>query len=392
MMSVMKTKQTNSSYTFTGFDDWIEVFQAGTQTDASGQTKTFSQSDLDSMVANHQPAPIVIGHPKVNDPAFGWSHELKREGDSLFAKFKDVEPQFETLVEQHRYPERSIRLGRVDNGYQLLHVGFLGAARPAVSGMKPIEFSDDASQTLEFSGDWYVTSRLSRLFRRMKNFLIEDKGEAKAEEIFPEYELDSLSEASVEQRLAETDESVPGSFTQDPKGEMTVGEFTQKQLDDAVAKAVSDATTQAKADAENDYTAKLAEVKSKQRKAEALQRVDTLLSEQKLLPAQTAGLAEFMAALDDGSDATFEFSVGDGDQAKTEKQSPSQFFNAFLDNLVEHGLLNKQEQDVSTETNYVAPEGSNVDGERLELHQKAMQYMDAHEGVEFIAAVKAVGG
>ena len=394
MMQFMKTKQTKTKtpFTFAGFDDWVEIFQSGEQTDSQGDTNNFTTADLDSIVTNHQPSPIVIGHPKTADPAWGWSSALKREGNSLFGKYSDVHPAFSKMVENKQFPERSIRIKQTDNGYQLMHTGFLGAIPPAVSGLSPMQFSQGDDDCLEFAGDWYVTSRLSRLFRRIKNFLIEGEGEERAEEILPEYELESLSETAVEQRLNENNESesVSGSFNKDPKGEMTVG-FTQEQMDAAIAKAKADAADDAKK-VEREFAAKLKVNEFEKRQGLAKQKVSTLLTEQKILPAQTQGLSEFMAALDDSDDATFEFSVGEGDKAKTEKQSPSQFFNAFLDSLTEHGLLNSQTQDDFTSSDYSVPADASVDAERLELHAKALEYMDRHDGVDYVSAVKALGG
>ena len=32
----------------------------------------------------------MFGHPKTNEPAYGWVEKLKREGGCLYAKYKDV--------------------------------------------------------------------------------------------------------------------------------------------------------------------------------------------------------------------------------------------------------------------------------------------------------------
>ena len=53
----------------------IKIFRGGAQTTASGQTIEFSEADLDGVVQNYDPAvheaPIVIGHPKTDAPAYG---------------------------------------------------------------------------------------------------------------------------------------------------------------------------------------------------------------------------------------------------------------------------------------------------------------------------------
>jgi hypothetical protein len=126
-------------------DDWIEIFRAGKNTDSKGRTRTWTQADLDKMVSSYSPsdyeAPIVIGHPQQdNAPAYGWVKGLKRVGDLLLAKFKQVAPEFSKLVEEGRYKKRSIRVHQ--NG-TLGHVAFLGAVPAAINGLKDIQFSSD---------------------------------------------------------------------------------------------------------------------------------------------------------------------------------------------------------------------------------------------------------
>ena len=53
----------------------IKIFKSGTQTTAAGQTIEFSDADLIACAAAYDPsaseAPIVIGHPKTDAPAYG---------------------------------------------------------------------------------------------------------------------------------------------------------------------------------------------------------------------------------------------------------------------------------------------------------------------------------
>lgn len=117
------------------FSDWVEIFKAGSHTDSSGHTKFWSVEDLDEIIKSYNPkkseAPIVIGHPRTKDPAYGWVEKLKRVGSVLFAKFKQVDQGFADLVKSGRYKKRSISL----DGWRLNHVGFLGAVHPAVDGL-----------------------------------------------------------------------------------------------------------------------------------------------------------------------------------------------------------------------------------------------------------------
>jgi hypothetical protein len=69
---------------------WFEIFKAGTHQDSAGNERTWSEEDLDTIVSKYNPAeheaPIVIGHPTDNAPAWGWVEGLKREGTRLYAK------------------------------------------------------------------------------------------------------------------------------------------------------------------------------------------------------------------------------------------------------------------------------------------------------------------
>ncbi len=124
---------------------WIEIFRAGTHTDSNGRQRTWTRADLDKTVASYDPehneAPVVIGHPKNNGPAYGWVEGVKRVGDLLVAKLKQVEPQFAELVTAGRYKKRSASF-YADGS--LRHIGFLGAAPPAIKGLKDFAFNEDA--------------------------------------------------------------------------------------------------------------------------------------------------------------------------------------------------------------------------------------------------------
>ena len=128
------------------FDDWIEVFKTGTHTDSSGNERTWSQSDLDKIVASYsaqnEMVPVVLGHPKTDDPAYGWVSAIKREGDILLAKFERLCPEFINWVEKGLYRNISIALGA---DLSLRHIGFLGAAAPAVKGLENTFCDQDVS-------------------------------------------------------------------------------------------------------------------------------------------------------------------------------------------------------------------------------------------------------
>jgi hypothetical protein len=130
----------------------LEIFKAGTHTDSQGRTRTYTEKDLDQIVNSYKPAereaPLVLGHPKDNDPAYGWVEKLYRKGKSLFAKTKDEDPAFLKAVKERKFPKRSISL---TEKLRLNHIGFLGAALPAVDGLAEIAFNEkDEFAVIEF--------------------------------------------------------------------------------------------------------------------------------------------------------------------------------------------------------------------------------------------------
>lgn len=150
---------------------WVEVFRTGTHTDSSGTVRTFTTDDIDKVVNtyNEQPAgqrheaPICIGHPVENAPAWGWIKALKRDGDIMFAQVDKLVPEFQEWVEKHLYEKRSISL--YPDG-KLRHIGWLGAMPPAVKGLSDAVFvfssNDTQAQVFEFQEQKALSPRIAR--------------------------------------------------------------------------------------------------------------------------------------------------------------------------------------------------------------------------------------
>jgi len=131
---------------------WIEIFRAGDY----GEKGKYSESDLDQIVADYDPikheAPVVVGHPQNNVPAYGWVESLKRVGSTLLARFRQVAPAFAALVKEGRFKKRSVSLVRNPEGkLELRHVGFLGAMPPEVKGLADVPFGSTTAPSIEFS-------------------------------------------------------------------------------------------------------------------------------------------------------------------------------------------------------------------------------------------------
>ncbi|WP_337872896.1 hypothetical protein [Ignavibacterium sp.] len=127
---------------------WFAIFKTGKHTDSNGITKDWTEADIDNIVSSYDPskheAPIVIGHPKDNSPAFGWIDKLKRIGDTLYALPRQLVNDFVEMINKGMFKKRSISL--YPDG-TLRHVGFLGATPPAVKGLPDVEFKDIEKDT-----------------------------------------------------------------------------------------------------------------------------------------------------------------------------------------------------------------------------------------------------
>lgn len=133
---------------------WIEIARAGTFTDSAGRPQTFTDSDLDAIANAYDPAkrdcPLVFGHPKTDAaPAFGWAEKLKAEGGKLLAQFGQVPDAVKKIVADGHY--RHVSMSLMPDRVTLRHVALLGAAQPAIDGLKAVELrSRNDSITIDF--------------------------------------------------------------------------------------------------------------------------------------------------------------------------------------------------------------------------------------------------
>lgn len=133
---------------------WIEIMKAGDYADRG----TWTPEDLDRLAATYEPrlhaAPVVLGHPAHDAPAYGWVRRLRRAGRALWAQLEKVDPALEALLRAGRFRQRSVALYThfpPTGGPYLRHLGFLGAAPPAVKGLAPVRFAH--APTVSFSFD-----------------------------------------------------------------------------------------------------------------------------------------------------------------------------------------------------------------------------------------------
>lgn len=131
----------------------IHIFKAGRRITSTGEVIDYSASDLAASAAAYNPklheAPLVIGHPKTDDPAKGWVQSLTATSRGLFALPARVDPAFSEAVNTREYGKVSAKFYRpnsphnpVPGVWYLRHVGFLGAEPPAVKGLDDPAFAE----------------------------------------------------------------------------------------------------------------------------------------------------------------------------------------------------------------------------------------------------------
>lgn len=134
---------------------WTDIAKVGTWTTSSGETFMLDESKLDKIINQFQQGerrvPLVFGHPKDNQPAYGWLFELRRSGSTLQAKFKQIHKDVLKLVENGNFKNVSVSLTPDMN---LRHIGLLGAVQPAIKGLREVAFScEDGITILDFSAE-----------------------------------------------------------------------------------------------------------------------------------------------------------------------------------------------------------------------------------------------
>lgn len=131
----------------------VEIFKAGQHTDMNGKDHYFTQEDLEGIAAAYDPtlreAPLTIGHSDTNEPAYGWVKSLTATGaGKLVMEAHQVDAEFAKLVNAGRYKKRSADFYPPNHPnnpkrgtWYLRHVAWLGAAQPAIAGLRDHRFA-----------------------------------------------------------------------------------------------------------------------------------------------------------------------------------------------------------------------------------------------------------
>lgn len=334
----------------------IPIFRAGTHVAADGRRVTFTRDDLREIADSYEPAlqraPHVIGHPELDSPAWGWIKRLAVDGDLLVAVESDqVEANFAQMVNQARFPNRSASFylpdtpGNPKPGRKYLkHVGWLGAAPPAVAGLPPVKFSADSAKAVSFSlpADFAAVPAPTPT----------------------NTEPTDMDKAELDRRNAELNDQAT--------------ELAKQQ-----AKLAADQQTLAAGQQA------LAAQQTAEARKDVVQFAQGLEKDGKLLPAETPAVVELLMALP-ASTAPLSFS-----QAGTTVSKPAaDVLRDLLKALPARIDYSEKSRDQggAAPLSFSGPRDALVDSTRAELHARVTQYQAAHPGVSFIDAVRACGG
>jgi hypothetical protein len=336
----------------------FEIFRTGTHTSLNGQTKDFSESDLDTIAASYNPseheAPIVIGHPETNAPAFGWIEKIKRVGDRLIAFPKQVNNEFSELVKSGAFKKRSIS---ITPDLKLNHVGFLGAAAPAVKGLKDVEFSENQD-----------------------------------EQEFASFELDSVTLSEVEGELEPTIDQLNRSEAEIPTRRDN-DNLTEKltQFSNELSSLKTSLLQFSEKGLNKDDLDKIHQRIDELRFSMQTNEFELMLNEKlaygSLTPAMKNKIMKIVGFLQNQNFASSEFSSNEFNN------SVNKMFTELVETFPQLNLnsdfATKENQNSKTADEEF--EGFDIDSDQLKVHKQALQ-VSKDKNISYLAAVKEVAG
>ena len=373
----------------------FEIFKAGTRTSADGTVWHISAADVARAAAVYDPAkheaPIVIGHPKMDAPAYGWVPALSAASGSLSAEFAQMDADFAEAVAAGRYKKVSASFwppghpnNPVPDSYYLRHVGFLGAHAPAVKGLRPIEFAANEAGIVEFSEAAH--EHTARVLRSLRDWLLAKFGQADADAAIPGWQIESIKEvaryhdAPIEQAAFAEAAATPPTPSEDQPHE-------PKETDMSQETAAALAAETARADA--------AEAEVKRLQAEQEQSLlaaghkanadfaESLAADGKLKPADKALVAQLLNFAEHPQHVTPEF--GEGDAVQSLAEGLRGFLRALPPAMefVETATAAK----AAAGTPAAVADFAEADPEVLDLHQRA-HALAVKEGIPYETAVR----
>lgn len=369
----------------------LHIFKPGRHVPLSGTPLEFSAADLAATAAAYDPAkheaPIVVGHPALDAPAYGWVGNLAAEADGLFAGPREVDPAFAEMVGAGRYKKISASFFAPDSPsnpvpgvYYLRHVGFLGAAAPAVKGLRTPSFAADESGVVEFSG--YEDATNAGLWRSLRDWFLAKFGQDDADRALPPYYVAGL-EAAASRPEPEDSAVAPAAAAFASPTAPPIQEIHVTPEEKAALEAENAA-----------LKARVAETSAREKSAAAAARhaahvsfAEPLVAAGTLLPAQKDVAVALLDHLG-GQEIAVEF--GEGEAKKPLAEAVKDLL-AALPQQVAFGEAATRDRAGSqaAAVEFAAPQGFGVDGQAAAVHRKALAHQAQHQ-TDYLTAVRAV--
>lgn len=381
----------------------LQIFKPGRHTAMGGQALNFSESDLQATVAAYDPtlheAPLVVGHPAHDLPAFGWVSSLSFSEGGIDATPAQVNPDFADMVAAGAFKKISASFyapgspsNPVPDVYYLRHVGFLGAQPPAVKGLRNASFADLEEGVLTFS-EWDDVDNAG-LWRNLREWFIGKFGQAEADAVLPGDQVKSL-EQGAQDELREAAATDPANPATGNAGAMPTQQFSENNPTKESTVTEEEAAllrTQSAA-----QSARIAEL-------EKIQAVVTLARVHADNTAFCEGLATdgarvqpaftgvLVAALDHFDTQPRPVEFGEGEETVSLADGLRTFLKALPKQVAFGEFATGARAGASHQAGtleFAAPEGFGVDALAMVTHSKALAHQKAHGG-GYVDAVKVV--
>ncbi|HHJ1789540.1 TPA: peptidase, partial [Pseudomonas aeruginosa] len=316
---------------------------------------------LQEIAATYDPAlseaPLVIGHPKLNAPAYGWAKGLEVREGMLYAEPHQVVPEFAEAANRKMYKKRSASVylpdspgNPVPGKHYLRHIGFLGAVPPAIKGIPDAPFNfaeDDGALAIEFAEAPYAVTGLTDILRRLRDFFVEREGAERADQLIPQWQLSSIEEDARRASVQDTAPQASALFSEpviegvdaaaasaaaaeEPQGTVTPSDGASasaaeadrtshpSQQDTTMPDEAALQERQRQLDEREQLLAtreaQVAQQKAQEHRNEVTEFAEALVQAGRLLPRQKAPVIELLVSLP--TDTPLEFAEGDGQVTK----------------------------------------------------------------------------
>lgn len=372
----------------------IHIFKPGRHTAMSGAVLEFTEHDLAASAQAYNPAvheaPLVVGHPKADAPAYGWVKSLAFAENGLQAEPDQIDAAFAELLQAGRFKKVSASFYTPDSPanpvpgvYYLRHVGFLGAQPPAIKGLKQAEFAD-GTDFVEFS-EWDDV-QVASLFRNIREWIIGKFSQEEADQIIPQYAVQQLEQSAADELAEEQQTQMDAmdgilptpAFTENPTGD-TMSDQDKARLAELEAENTRLKQQQA------DFAEQQKRDKAAATHAEHVAFAEGLIKEGRLIPAQKA---QIVAMLDYMANDETVVEFGEGDTKQPLLTVIKTDVLAKLPKQVEFSEVGAGDEQSHT-VDFAAPEGRAIDQESLRIHNMALAYQAQHK-TDYQSALRAV--